>query len=200
MSDAIKTYLANLRKALPYDERVAATIIREAKDHLMCSSRELRSNGATDTEAQAEAIARFGSPDDLIERFEREGGPMHAKDWKSSPILAALLVLPALLFVIANLLAFHVFSNSFLYQKLVVPVLDRPWSAIPANALITMGPLIALLLSGEQIITLQPASDENAHRQAVVELKWGHLAVIVISLCLATALGSYLLFENLPHL
>jgi hypothetical protein len=200
MNGPIERYLAELRTTLRFDTRTTQAILRETKDHLVCSSRALTKTGSSDAEAQAEAVARFGPVDDLIQRFEREGGPLVTRDWKSSPVIPAVFILPASLFVVANLMAFHVFSNRFLYENVINPVLDRPWSAIPANLIITLGPLIALILSGSQIVRFAPATDGAAHREAVIQLNWGHLSVLLVSFCLAAVLGGYLLFENLPHL
>jgi hypothetical protein len=113
---------------------------------------------------------------------------MTPRDWKSSPIFTGLLVVPALLFVVANLLAFNVFSHRFLYDNLAMPVLDEPWSAIVANLLITLGPLIAVVLSGKQIVTLRRG--DQGRRAAIIQLCWGHVVIVLTSLSLATALGA----------
>lgn len=200
MNDPIERFLADLRASLPFDHRTSEAIVREARDHLMSSRRMLCNEGFADTQAQSEAIARFGPINEFIRRLETEGGPFMTRDWKSSPTIAGVLIIPALLFVIANLLAFRVFSNRFLYHYVVQPVLDQPWSAIPANLIITLGPLLALLISARQIVTLKEPEHEAGPRQAIVQLKWGHVVVVLVSFVLVAALGSYLFFENLPHL
>lgn len=198
MSDPIHDYLDELLRGLPYDRAASRLVLREARDHLLCTTERYQLEGVPPDEARAQAVRDFGSIDDFIQRFQDEGGPMPSRDWKPSVLLAAFLTTPAAVFVLANLLAFEVFGNRVLYNA-ITPVFDQPWSAIVANMLVTLGPIAALALSLKQIVTLRSPDDAEAGTVAVVRLSWPHLLVALIGLVLTFAIGGYLFFENLPH-
>ena len=70
--DLITTYLAELRRALPFGGSAAERIISEIRDHLSDSRAALEASGLARAEAAARAVERFGSARAVAERFAAE--------------------------------------------------------------------------------------------------------------------------------
>jgi hypothetical protein len=123
---------------------------------------------------------------------------IHAIQWNRS-LAGALLMIPAVLFVTANLLKYQV--------GLTQPydVLSPAWSTDVAayqaafNSVVLLGPLVGLALVAWSVIRLSFGRRGGGWVASLsVEKRWPQLAVLGARVSLLGVMGLYLIAENLP--
>lgn len=114
----------------------------------------------------------------------------------AAPSLA--LVLPALVFVAANVLKFQLGVDGP-YDTLELVLDPRPPLAwVLVQALVLAGPVIALALSAFAIVRASATRrDGTVEMRATLRLHPGHLVAGVLSLALLASMALYLVAENL---
>jgi hypothetical protein len=71
-SDPIQAFLNEVAQKMPARSLRARRLLQEFEDHLRERADQLRLNGMNEEEAAVAAIAQFGSPDEVLQRFELE--------------------------------------------------------------------------------------------------------------------------------
>ena len=88
----IDTFLEQLGAGLRISRARRERIINEARDHLEVSVEALRRNGLDDDAAVAEAVRRFGAPQELARQFNAQAGTAAMRSRPRVGALAGLLV------------------------------------------------------------------------------------------------------------
>jgi hypothetical protein len=114
-------------------------------------------------------------------------------------LVATALVVPALLFVVANMLE-HRFGVAGAASWLD-PALDSAWAGWLVSALVAGGPLVALAIAATRLFPIRRVRDGDAWevRIRVRADRWA-IGVAAVSVALAAVLAVYLIVENLPCL
>lgn len=125
----------------------------------------------------------------LIQRWEEMA--------RSRFVLAALLLIPALLFVPANFLRYEA-GHPFLAD-----VLDRvlwpeaAWLQVLRDVLVMFGPVLAVALSGLSVLRVKLGRELGRLVGTVtLDLRWGYLAMLAMGAMLVAVLGAYFVVEN----
>jgi hypothetical protein len=71
-SDLIQVFLNDVARRMPARSLRALRLLEEFEDHLREKSRQLQLQGMSEDDAVAVAIDQFGSPDEVLQRFELE--------------------------------------------------------------------------------------------------------------------------------
>ena len=105
MSEAAKAFLEAIRAALSVGPDRAERIMRELEDHLEGTAAMLRSSGWTSEDAEREAIARLGSPENLARALNAvpADGTGRVKTWRI--VLAVLTTVSAAAIILYALVA-----------------------------------------------------------------------------------------------
>lgn len=203
---AIAEYMDRFRDAMRARAWPTRRIEREVLDHLLASVDASVAAGLPRLEAERRAVEEFGSPDALIDEFVEARGPIgDPRLARISAAVGALLIVPAFLFVVANLLKYN-FGNATLYDGFFATMFDLSlWRSTRmealANGVIVGGPLLALALTALVCIRVDLRRESGAVAATVaVRLTKGHIAVAVVSVLLLATMAAYLLLENLPCL
>jgi len=112
-------------------------------------------------------------------------------------LLAALLVLPAVLFVAANLLKYGL-GVAFLSDALG-PFAEpgRGFADAVVTGLVLLGPVAALAIAFPPLVRFRfGRSVGMIQASMVLRLRWPQLAVAVAALAVLAALGGYVVAEN----
>lgn len=80
----VDTYVARLGRRLSSLGPLALGPIREARDHLIDSKQALIDEGLAASEAEAEAVRRFGDADEIGERSSQLCSPNNGMSWNES--------------------------------------------------------------------------------------------------------------------
>lgn len=140
MSSPIQRYLNELENALPVP---SPRTVAEVRAHLLESKQQAVAAGVNPDEAEARAVAAIGPVEDLVAAVKKEGTPhLSPRVVRWVPPLAALLILPTLIFVAVN--AIEAAAGNSGGVGVFGGTLDR-WQA-EINGLLTVGPLAALAL------------------------------------------------------
>jgi hypothetical protein len=70
--DPIQAFLKVVARKMPFRSLRARRLLQEFEDHLRERADQLRLDGMNEEEAAVAAIAQFGSPDEVLQRFEME--------------------------------------------------------------------------------------------------------------------------------
>jgi hypothetical protein len=104
MAESIDAWLRELREAVTSDPRLRRTrIVVEARDHLCSTADELEREGIPRAEAEAQAVARLGSPRSFAAGFARPAARdrlVDATAWLLPRVATALLGLGAVMVLI----------------------------------------------------------------------------------------------------
>lgn len=112
-------------------------------------------------------------------------------------LIAALLVLPAVLFVAANLLKYGL-DVAFLSDALG-PFAEpgRGAADVVVTGVVLLGPVAALAIALLPLVRLRLGrSDGTIEASMFLRLRWPQMAVAVVALAVLAALGAYLVAEN----
>jgi heme/copper-type cytochrome/quinol oxidase subunit 2 len=110
---------------------------------------------------------------------------------------AAVLLVPAVLFVGANLMKYGLGVN--VLSDALGPFAEPSDGALEliVTALVTVGPVVALVLALAPIVRLRLGRSNAAVEATVsVRLRWTHIGVALVALAVLVVLGGYLVAEN----
>lgn len=91
---AIRAYLDELAKELAARSPECDRMLKEAEDHLLEAAGQLRADGMAATDAERAAVARFGAPPEVADRWAAGRKPesfAKVRWWTAVPLAAALL-------------------------------------------------------------------------------------------------------------
>jgi hypothetical protein len=71
-SESIQAFLDDIARRMPARSLRALRLLEEFHDHLLEKASQLQRQGVNEEEAAAAAIAQFGTPDEVLQRFELE--------------------------------------------------------------------------------------------------------------------------------
>lgn len=191
MSSSIERYLTDLQKALPVPD---PRIIEELRAHLEESKERALESGMSAEEAEAEALSRAGSVESVVESIRSEGTPQLSPFLvKAAPVIAAFFALPALIFLIVNLI--EVAAGSEGSEGVFGTSLD-PWER-EVNMLLTLGPIVAFLVMFLTHSNLRFARVTRGFEVSLhLRLKGLPLALTLLALALIVGVASYLIAED----
>ncbi len=144
----ISDYLLELRQALRLPTRRRGRILVEVEDHLICAAAELHADGVAADEAERQALARFGSAQQLAGALiDQEATIEGTRTARSSGLLAVLLAL-----VLVGPLGRLVPWGRY----------DFPWSI--AGFVLAQVALVAGALSVARALCAAPIGGPSGHR------------------------------------
>ena len=114
-------------------------------------------------------------------------------------LFAGLLMIPAMLFVTANLLKYQ--AGLAQPYDVLAPIWSTDVAAYQAafDSLVLLGPLAAMALVARSVVGLSFARRDGGWVASLsVEKRWPRIALIGSGLLLLGVMGLYLIAENLP--
>ena len=122
---------------------------------------------------------------------------MRRREWSLAPWVGALLLLPALAFVSANILKYTLGAPT-LYEALR-PILEADSLILRRlfDLAVLLGPLAALASCLISTVRLRVSVDGRRELLIAVKLLWAHLLIGGLSAALLATMAAYLVGENL---
>ena len=199
MNSPIETYIDQLETALEHG--LPQRTRKEIRDHLRALTQHHVASGIDRTVAEMHAIDEFGSAELIAEQFNKGGGPMAGRYDRWATPTATLLMLPGLIFMIANILKFSLGVAPGLYDSTFRPLyaMDIHILDVFVNAVVILGPLAAILaiaLSGIDLgARIQNGALTGSFAIRFTRTQWLVLGTTVI---VVLAMGTYFFLENGP--
>lgn len=112
---------------------------------------------------------------------------------------AAVLLVPAVLFVGANLMKYGLGVNAL--SDALGPFAEPKDGAADAivTGLVLVGPVVALVLALAPIVRVRLGRSNGAVEAAVsIRLRWTHIGIAFVALSVLFVLGGYVVVENVP--
>jgi hypothetical protein len=123
--DPITDYLDAFLRQSPRYSLCARRVLREVEDHLRTRAEQFCREGIDPQEAALLSVQRFGTPAEVLRRFDREA-PIESEVWKMMRYLLTPIV--ALTILYAGLMLLFSWWN-----------LDGPWLIIAAKSIVAAG-------------------------------------------------------------
>lgn len=191
MNSPIERYLSELQKALPTPN---PRILEELRAHLEDSKERAVAAGMDAEDAEAEAVSKVGTVGSVVESVRSEGTPeLSPALVKAAPWIAALFALPALIFIMVNLI--EVAAGNEGGHGVFGDSLD-PWER-EVNMLLTLGPVVAFLVMFLTHSHIRFARVTRGFEVALhLRLKGLTLVLVLIAVALTAGVVGYLIAED----